>query len=68
MFPLYYNFQSEEIFLQGAGYMKKKTSCLKTTEKQWWCSDVSRDFLGLPFSAEDFRAGAQNDIIENFEE
>ena len=31
-------------------------------------SDVSRDFLGIPISARDSRAGAQNDIIVNFEE
>ena len=33
-----------------------------------YVSDVSRDFLGIPFSARDFRAGAQKDIIVNFEE
>ena len=31
-------------------------------------SDVSRDFLGIPFSAGYFRAGAQKGIIVNFEE
>ena len=29
-------------------------------------SDISRDFLGIPFSAGGFRAGAQTDIIVNF--
>ena len=27
-----------------------------------------RDFLGIPFSAGEFRAGAQKDIIVNFEQ
>ena len=31
-------------------------------------SDVSRDFLGIPFSARELRAGAQKDIIVNFEQ
>ena len=31
-------------------------------------SDVSRDFLGILFSARDLRAGAQKDITENFQE
>ena len=31
-------------------------------------SDVSRNFLGIPFSAGDFGAGAQKGIIVNFEE
>ena len=31
-------------------------------------SDVSRGFLGIPFSAGKFRAGAQKDIIMNFEQ
>ena len=31
-------------------------------------TDVSRDFLGIQFSAGEFRAGAQKDIIMNFEE
>lgn len=31
-------------------------------------SNVSRDFLGISISARDSRAGAQNDIIVNFEE
>ena len=31
-------------------------------------SDVSRDFLGIPLLAGDFRAEAQKDIIVNFEE
>ena len=31
-------------------------------------SDVSRDFLRIPFSAGDFEAGAQKGIIVNFEE
>ena len=30
-------------------------------------SGVSRDFLGIPFSAGNFRAGAQNGIIVNVE-
>ena len=32
------------------------------------CSDVSRDFLRIPFSAGNFRAGAQKTITVNFEE
>ena len=31
-------------------------------------SDVSRHFLGIPFSAGEFRAGPQKDIIVNFEQ
>ena len=31
-------------------------------------SDVSSGFLGVPFSAGEFRAGAQKDIIVNFEQ
>ena len=31
-------------------------------------SDVTRLFLGITFSAGDFRAGSQKDIIVNFEE
>ena len=31
-------------------------------------SDVSRDFLGIPFSIGKFRAGGQKDIIVNFEQ
>ena len=31
-------------------------------------SDVSRNFLRIPFSVRDFRAGTQKDIIVNFEE
>ena len=31
-------------------------------------SDISRIFLGIPFSAGDFEAGAQKDIIVIFEE
>ena len=31
-------------------------------------SDVSNDFLGILFLACDFRAGAQKNIIMNFEE
>ena len=31
-------------------------------------SDVSRDFLGIPFLAGEFRAGAQKDITVNFEQ
>ena len=31
-------------------------------------SDVSKEFLRIPFSAGDFRAEAQKDIIVNFEE
>ena len=31
-------------------------------------SDVSRGFLGIPFSAVDFRAGPQKEIIVNFRE
>ena len=32
-----------------------------------YVSGVSRDFLGIPFSARGFRARAQKDIIVNFE-
>ena len=31
-------------------------------------TDVSRGFLGILFSAGEFRAGAQKDIIVNFEQ
>ena len=31
-------------------------------------SDLSRDFLGIPFPAGGFRAGVQNDMTVNFEE
>ena len=33
-----------------------------------WSIDVSRDFLGIPFSARNSRAGAQKDIIVKFQE
>ena len=33
-----------------------------------WSIDVSRDFLGIPFSAGNSRAGAQKDIIVKFQE
>ena len=31
-------------------------------------SDISRGFLGIPFPLGQFRAGAQKDIIVNFEQ
>ena len=31
----------------------------------WRLNDVSRNFLGIPFSARDFRAGAQKDITQS---
>ena len=36
--------------------------------KRWDNSDVSRGFLGISFSAGEFRAQAQKDIIVNFEQ
>ena len=35
--------------------------------KIWDNSEVSRGFLGIAFLAGEFRAGAQKDIIMNFE-
>ena len=42
-------------------------------ERKWQLIDIaisgiSRDFLGILFSAGEFRAGAQKDIIVNFEQ
>ena len=65
-------------FVLKRGVMRKQNLCLVQEgelckfptgillEKDSY-SDISRDFLGIPFSAGEFRAGAQKDIIVNFE-
>ena len=49
-------------------FVNQKINSILRNKKGDISGDVSRDFLGIPFPAGDFRAGAQKGLIVNFEE
>ena len=55
MFPLYYNFQSEEIFLQGAGYMKKKNILPENDRKTMMMQWCIQRFFGITIFSRGFQ-------------